>query len=1030
MPCLNLQDGLFVNAGPTLWTSGPGQTANGAKIDTSNKDFVTIEKGGGNETFTVPAGGNVMTAVFGAPKNFILVMTTGSAAPGFPSDRFITHVDVSGKIPKGVLLDQVPAKSTDALPHIQTSPGDGALFLLVIPQENEVKTILARSDNGVNLTGTTVIGAANSIIGEVGAAKIFIKEGGKIIASAERPLGECHVVIDPLKFPEAVLGVSTPERVETIRNTGSDCLKVTSVGSVEPFQVLTPLAPEGVVLEPNKELKITIRFAPSKTGPHKADLPITCTPQNGDSVIHCSGTARDVKKVIAFPGFIPFGGVPLFSTKTQPVTFQSFSEVPIAVDVAASTSGEFQWTALHETLAPGKAATLQVAFTPTSEGPREGVLQFTSDADSSPAQITLTGSGCVARATIVPPPVTPAIDLGNVQRGFRAVRLLEVANGGFGPLQFRARITEGALFGVQTAGGSVTGPATELPFQVLPVTPCGEGAAGSGKGLFAVTFHANGEPGKAAAKLVIDQHNDPNAAPSFTYDLTATIVEAVSTDTMLAIDYSASMLQKAGERTKIDVAIDAARLFVALGRTDAGDRLGLVKFHHEPTVFRPIADLTTAAQMELTTIALSLAELEPDGDTSVAGGVFAAVQELAGHPRPSPPPLLNKAVVVLTDAKDNTPYVNPADGVTYTLLGDPGTTALPPQGMRVYGIGIGDSIDVARLGHLAQATGGDYLTVATFEGADYFKLEKHFTQIYMNIVDLDTIVDPTYVIALGETHTQEFQVLSGDVKCMVVVYDRDGIRVPCHLVTPSGEVIELTLAPEGFQVRPGVTSTARFLEVRFPAAEPARFAGTWKLVMTHAGQAWVTRHAKISPSVSIETPVLQPYDKPITYGFAIGVGSNFRMQAFVDPGVVHVGEPIRLNAVLGEFGQPVTGGSVVVTAVSPSGATSTLELRDDGLHGDGEADDGDYGGLFTHTAEAGNYELTFSATGISRDGEPVSREAVRGKYVEGTTPLIPVTPPDGGKGGTMKGDCCKWIVFGLWWIIFLLILILVTLWIR
>ncbi len=111
-------------------------------------------------------------------------------------------------------------------------------------------------------------------------------------------------------------------------------------------------------------------------------------------------------------------------------------------------------------------------------------------------------------------------------------------------------------------------------------------------------------------------------------------------------------------------------------------------------------------------------------------------------------------LVVLTDAQDNTPYVNSDDGVSYTLLGDSGTTALPiSPDVKIYGVGIGDSIDAARLGQLAQATGGHYLHIRNFSGLDYFQLEKHFTQIYMDTVDLSTIVDPTYVINPGETQT-------------------------------------------------------------------------------------------------------------------------------------------------------------------------------------------------------------------------------------------------------------------------------------
>jgi hypothetical protein len=75
-----------------------------------------------------------------------------------------------------------------------------------------------------------------------------------------------------------------------------------------------------------------------------------------------------------------------------------------------------------------------------------------------------------------------------------------------------------------------------------------------------------------------------------------------------------------------------------------------------------------------------------------------------------------------------------------------------------------------------------------------------------------------------------------------------------------------------------------------------------------------------------------------------------------------------------------------------------MTLLDDGLHSDGAADDGEYANTFTYTSEAGTYHFLFRATGYSRDGEPVVREAVRDKAV-----LPKTTPP--GDGG--DDECCQ-----------------------
>jgi hypothetical protein len=80
-------------------------------------------------------------------------------------------------------------------------------------------------------------------------------------------------------------------------------------------------------------------------------------------------------------------------------------------------------------------------------------------------------------------------------------------------------------------------------------------------------------------------------------------------------------------------------------------------------------------------------------------------------------------------------------------------------------------------------------------------------------------------------------------------------------------------------------------------------------------------------------------------------------------------------------------------------------LIDDGAHQDGQADDGDYGGVFVQTYVAGNYQLTFTADGM-QGNRTYHREAHRTKPV-----LDPRRPPGDGHGGGGRppgdGDCCR-----------------------
>lgn len=106
----------------------------------------------------------------------------------------------------------------------------------------------------------------------------------------------------------------------------------------------------------------------------------------------------------------------------------------------------------------------------------------------------------------------------------------------------------------------------------------------------------------------------------------------------------------------------------------------------------------------------------------------------------------------------------------------------------------------------------------------------------------------------------------------------------------------------------------------------------------------------------------------------------------------------------------------------PSGAVSHLTLYDNGTYGDGEANDGEYANDFTATHESGGYEFMFRATGYSRDGEPIIREALRSKYVEGSVPIIPQP------NKTDDDSCCRLIqrliIVGLVFMVIIILLLL------
>jgi len=1063
MACLNLTNGLFINSSADLlWNSANTvlNLPNGGSLTYTGSGpnpGIAINKDGDNEFFSKPATGNIHYMNFGSPKNYLLVLTTQDG--GGISTRSVVLVDTSGSSIQTRLLFTINANTSQPLPVVQMSPGGGHLFF--IRAATSAGTVagmqIARSDNGAPLCSAVPFSPSLELFGEVTPTAILIKEGGSTISSCARPEADCDVSPNSQTFNDAVLGpgvdpsLATQTEQFTIENNGTDCLTITSIGNAGPFSVSGTSQPLPVTLDPMEDITVNVLFAPANLGNYSEQLPINPTPTNGDTYLECNGEARAPELSISFSGSVSFGKVPLGASANRMVSILNNGEATVNISIPAPPGGiPFSWGPFGGPLAPGASHTLVITFAPMSEGSFNHTITFTGNDPDSPHQINLSGTGCVANAEMqVLTPPGPFIDFGNVQRGFRTVRTIRVRNNGDGPLNFSARIQGGddTLFGIQKEGESITSPLANTSFTVLPTDACG-GTSGSGEVIFGVTFYANDAPRTAQSQLVIYNHNATNGLPNeLTYDLQGEITAPIAVDVQLVMDRSGSMSDPSGERIKIDTAIDAGQLFVEMMRPDVEDRLGIVKFNDTPELVSSIQNITTANRDTIRG-QINPTEFNPTGFTSIAGGVRVAIKNIDDTPRATVPDALNTSIVVLTDGIDNTPYNDP-DGNTYSLLGGDGALPLPaPTGKQLYAIGIGNSIDSGQLSVLSQATGGSFLHVRDFSGTDFFSLEKHFTQIFMESVDLSVISDPVYTIQPNDEHVTPIDILNGDTGLMIVVYDRDYIRLPFYLESPSGEIVTLTQVPAGFQIRPGITATARFMEVTFPEGAPERYAGQWKFIVYHDGKACVykPRQPKETPVTHVPnvdsqefgfgfrpTRCKEGYDKPVMYGFAVGAGSNFRMFPFVQPGIIKVGESIKLNALISEFSLPVTGCTVTVKAETPGGTVYNYTLLDDGLHADDDKDDGNYGKVFTQTSEEGFYTFTFRAHGYSRDNEPVVREAVRSKYVEGNTPLIPSdggNRPDDGDGSSTSQRCCRTITYLLWVIIVLILILIYLRWFR
>lgn len=1041
MACLNLSNGDFSFA-----TFSTGNINAGSITVTRTATSVSVA----HAAYAAPLvlNGDFRVLLFGGNRYLALLRIDSNAGFG---TRTVSIVDftAAGPAPGLVQVHQQPGVADSvSLPAILTAPGSEDLVLVssATGTPNEVRGLgIFRSDNGVQMLAgpLTVSGLSAVVGGEVTATSLVIHHPNSFGADSTtgpRPAGELSIS-GPGAFGEAVLGASAPglataTRVATLRNTGSDCLTISAIADAAPFAVTATSRPLPAVLDVDQTLDVTIRFAPAAAGSFSRTLAVTRSPANGAAAIACSGTARDaVARITTSTASIAFGTLVHPGTATSSFTVRNTGDIDLAIGIAAPPPGsDFAWAAVAALALAAGAQSPPQAVTYTTSGPGPALPQTLTVTPTQGAarNVQITGAACVAEPRITVPAAAPTA-FGPIERGFRSVRVLTVRNTGSADLAFSARIQgpQAALFGLVLAGGDITDAPPTRSYTVLPASRCGAGASGSGLADVAVSFFADGANGPCSAELVIEGHNAVNepAARTWVFALNAEIIDAVPVDIALVIDNSGSMADSVGSRTKLQAALTASQLLVQMLRDTAADRCSIVSYETTPQL--RVAQTPVASGRGALLAMLGGGAIAPAGATNIAGGAVLGSEQLA-LPHPDSPPLLKKAMVVLTDGMENRCWQAGGTGPWLSITGrgaaqgmrrpdaTPQDTAAwtPTPGHRVYAIGLGAAADIdsAALTQLATATGASYQGAEDLSGMAFFNLEKYFTQIFMEAAGLAQISDPFWTIPAGDRHTHGFDVLPGDVGCMLVVYDSPGQRLPFFVQSPKGELFSGGSLPAGFSLRLRSTPTARFVELGFPQAEPERSVGGWTVTVEHPGLVCEGPVGGKSPGADDDGPAgFQPRKcreskSPVLYGLAVGVGSNLRLQPWVDPQTVFVGQSFRLNAELQEAGLPVTGATVRVHITGPTGATWTLPLLDDAAHEDGQAGDGDYGGRFSQTTAAGHYQLTFVAEG-QRAGKSWRREAHRSKPV-----FDPRQPPGGGEpgdtppggGGTgADGRCCE-----------------------
>jgi ASPM-SPD-2-Hydin domain-containing protein/HYDIN/CFA65/VesB family protein len=202
-----------------------------------------------------------------------------------------------------------------------------------------------------------------------------------------------------INFGSVSVGSSSTKSV-TLTNGGNATVTVSQAkvsGAAFTVTQGTPLSS----IAASQSVTLQIRFAPSSSGSLSGSLTVTSDADNSPTTINLTGSGvAPATQLSATPSKVSFGNVPLGGSSALGVILKNTGNSNVTISGVTASGGDYSTSGVsaNTTLKPGQTVTLNVAFTPTGTGGASGSVSVASNANNSPATISLTGSGVTPTA--------------------------------------------------------------------------------------------------------------------------------------------------------------------------------------------------------------------------------------------------------------------------------------------------------------------------------------------------------------------------------------------------------------------------------------------------------------------------------------------------------------------------------------------------------------------------------------------------------------------------------------------------------
>jgi beta-propeller repeat-containing protein/ASPM-SPD-2-Hydin domain-containing protein/centrosomal CEP192-like protein len=295
------------------------------------------------------------------------------------------------------------------------------------------------------------------------------------------------VSTNSLTFAAQVLGSSSTSQLVTVSNIGTAAANVSSITASGDFGQTNNC---GTSLAATTSCTVNVTFTPTATGTRTGTLTIADNAASSPQTVSLTGTGANAV-LNASPAALSFAAQAQGSTSaSQPVTLSNSGGTSVAV-TGIQASGDFaQTNNCGISVAASSSCTVNVTFTPTASGTRNGALTITDSASNSPQMVSFTGTGGTLTLNVSPTNLSFGITVVGVPSPGQSVTL---SNSGTLPIALSNLQTTGDYAQANNCGTTVNpGSSCVVNVTFQPTT------FGSRLGSLVVTDNATNSPQNVA----------------------------------------------------------------------------------------------------------------------------------------------------------------------------------------------------------------------------------------------------------------------------------------------------------------------------------------------------------------------------------------------------------------------------------------------------------------------------------------------------------------------------------------------------